>query len=184
MVVYVNDRGLVGIIHMVVVKELRGDDAVSPELSVQLVPALAPGLLAQGIAGNHIARCGDIFLGGAQTLPGVLQTGLGLMVPGGTGGQIAVQLLQALPGEHHALLQCPHVCLTACHICRQIRFPAPKLQKLAGNALGIGCHGRKPLLQLFQPEAFLLHVGFNLGDAASGLVDLGGNAAAAVFLTL
>ena len=51
-----------------------------PHLLGQVIPALGPVLLPQGIAGNGVVRCRDLFLGFAQFLAAEFQVGLGLMM--------------------------------------------------------------------------------------------------------
>ena len=106
------------------------------------------------------------------------------MPPGSAGRKITAQLLQALPGLHHTVLQAPDIRLASGNVGSQGGFPAPQLQELLCQPLGVGSHGGELLLQFLQLPALAVKGGFDFFDSALGLGDLGRNAAAAVLLAL
>ena len=153
-----------------------------PLFQCQVIPALAAGILTQGVACDGIIGGSDLFPGFAQFFSGRIQIHLCLMTAHCTGGQIAAQLLQSFPGLQHAFLQAPAVGLPAGNICRQTGFLSPQFQELLGQTLGAGRHGGQLLLQLKQGFLLCAQGGLDLPDPFFRLGDLGHDAAGAVLL--
>ena len=106
------------------------------------------------------------------------------MPAGAAGGQVTVQLLETGLGLHHALLQAPHIRFRAGNLCRQGGFLPTKLQILLRNALSAGGEGGQLLLAFCKLRPFFFQLFLNFRHPLLGLPDLGGNAAAAILLTL
>ena len=155
-----------------------------PQALRQLVPTLQAGILPEGVAGNGIVGGGHIILGLPQLTAAGIQVCPGSFDPAVAGGQVLTQLLQAGIGLSHAFFQTPDIRFPAGHFGGQAGFLSTQLQKLLGQALGIGGHGRQLLLQALQHPAFLFQGFLDLADANHRLIDLGHDAAAAVLVTL
>ena len=155
---------------------------LAAKLVGQFVPALGPGRLAQGIAGDGIFRRLGFFLGASQLPAAIVKVVFGFLLPRFAGIQVAFQLLFPLGAEGKALVQAPQVCFAAGNFGAEPGLLAAQLQKLLLPALGVGGHSRQLLLQSCQAGRLFLQQRFDLGDTGLGLVRLGGNAAGAVFL--
>ena len=153
-----------------------------PDFFLQFVPAFDPGILPEGVARDGVVGRGHFLLGFFQFPAAVIQIGLGFLLSRRTGGQVGIQLLQPLLGLRHAFFQTPHVCLTSRDIRRQRGFLPPQLQKLLGQSLRAGGHGGELVLQIVQLPAFSRESRFNFFNSGLRLVDLGHDAAGAVFL--
>ena len=157
---------------------------MNTHLLCQLITALGTGGGTHSITGNGIVCRSDLFLGSTQLLAALGQ-GIGsLLLTACAGSQIAFQLLDALRALLQAFLQTADVGLTAGKVCGQIGFLGAQLQELALHTLCAGGHGSQLLLQLLDLRLLFLHFPFNAVDAGAGLLHLGSNTAAAVFLTL
>ena len=155
-----------------------------PHFLFQFFPAFCPGGLAEGIAGNGVVRRGHVLPGGAKLGSALVQFCPRLFPAGGSGIQIPFQLLQPLPGLLTAFLQTPDICLSPRNVRGEGRFLSPQLQILPGNALGIGGQRRQLLLAICQLLPLLFQQLLDFSDPVVGLLDLGGNAAAAILLPL
>ena len=155
-----------------------------PDFFLQFVPALDPGILPEGVARDGVVGGGHFLLGFFQLLAAIIQIGLGFLLSGRAGGQVGIQLLQPLLGLRHAFFQTPHVGLTPRDVRRQRGFLSPQLQKLLGQSLGAGRHGGELVLQFVQLPALFCECRFDFFNSGLRLVDLGHDAAGAVFLPL
>ena len=153
-----------------------------PDFFLQFVPALDPGILPEGVARDGVVGGGHFLLGFFQLLTAIIQIGLGFLLSRRPGGQVGIQLLQPLFGLRHALFQTPHVGLTPRDVRRQRGFLSPQLQKLLGQSLGAGRHGGELVLQFVQLPALFCECRFDFLNSGLRLVDLGHDAAGAVFL--
>ena len=153
-----------------------------PDFFLQFVPAFDPGILPEGVARDGVVGRGHFLLGFFQLPVAAIQIGLGFLLSGRAGGQVGIQLLQPLLGLRHAFFQTPHVGLTSRNVRRQRGFLPPQLQKLLGQSLRAGRHGGELVLQIVQLPAFSRESRFNFFNSGLRLVDLGHDAAGAVFL--
>ena len=150
----------------------------------QLVPPLGPGSLPEGIAGDGIAGSGHRVPGFCQLAAAPVQVLLGFLPLPCAG----VQILLKLGGSCLIFLGCgfqhPQVCLPGGNLTGKLNLLAPQLHKLPGNALGIGSHGTQLLLEIIDTFLVFPQLPADLVNPLPGLVQLGGNAAAAALLPL
>ena len=150
----------------------------------QLVTALGPGSLPEGIAGDGIAGSGHRVPGFCQLAAAPVQVLLGFLPLPCAG----VQILLKLGGSCLIFLGCgfqhPQIRLPGGNLTGELNLLAPQLHKLPGNALGIGGHGTQLLLEIIDTFLVFPQLPADLVNPLPGLVQLGGDTAAAALLPL
>ena len=155
-----------------------------PKLLAQLISALDAAFLAQAVAVDGVGGCSDLILGSTQLLLAGFVILSRFLFSGSAGIQVGAQLLHPLFIFFQAGLQAPDICFSACQIGSQCAFFGTQLQELPGNTLSAGCHRSQFLLQLGKLPTLLSQCSLDLADSLLGLLQLGADTAAAVFLAL
>ena len=150
----------------------------------QFVPALCPGFLPQGIAGNGILIGGYLFLRLLERLLAVSQIITRLLLTGFAGLQILLNLGNTGLTLTHIDLQGLDVCFTGCQVTGKGNLTGAQLHKLAGNTLRVGGHRHQFFLQFVQFPGLLGQDGIDFSDTDICLLHLHRDTAAAGLLPL
>ena len=145
---------------------------------------MVTGLLTEGVTGDSIVCCQHFFSGFFQKAAASILLLTGAFQPLPTGCKVSIQFCLPLGCQFGAFGNGTQICFSGRQVTGVLDFCASQLHKLPGHTLGIGGHGCQFLLICIQNYLLFFQGQGNFFHTTGILLQLGGNIAAAVFLTV